>query len=313
MRVFFSRFCFSRERFFALVLTLIILCNPVVAFAEDVQAGLFPSSWIENGKNTIGLLLIKDEPQDRIDFFLSLLGNNPNVLVMAGGFTNSAGMPAVSATFNYFSFLLLPPSATYTVAQNNIGGYDFAISGNGSQITTITFSLTQESMLLPVNKRSYSVSDFGVWSTSFTLFDNVMHPSHKQNQFRYIVGGGFIGSATTPIVPSKYLKLPPNGDDLQIWYDIPPEEPDPPSSSSTPEPSPPPTIEQPPLNFPTFPKVENKWVPYDTTIWNDFAHKIRSSIGNSTNIGFTIFAIILGILVALRVVKRFTGSHGGNN
>lgn len=71
-----------------------------------------------------------------------------------------------------------------------------------------------------------------------------------------------------------------------------------------PEPPEPPKPEIPLI--PEIPKIDNEYVPYDTSKWNGFLLHISKSIGSSTNIGFKIFGIILGIYVIIRVIKKFT-------
>jgi hypothetical protein len=48
------------------------------------------------------------------------------------------------------------------------------------------------------------------------------------------------------------------------------------------------------------------WVVWDTSYLDSFFTTIKSAIGNATNIGLLIFAILVSIAVALRIVKMFS-------
>lgn len=50
----------------------------------------------------------------------------------------------------------------------------------------------------------------------------------------------------------------------------------------------------------------NGYVPWDIKYLTDFYNWIVSAIGSATNIGITAFGIILAILVAVAVVRKFT-------
>ncbi len=62
----------------------------------------------------------------------------------------------------------------------------------------------------------------------------------------------------------------------------------------------------PAVDFPIIDRVENEYVPYDTTVWNTFLDWVKNSIGSATNIGFILFAYIFGILLVISIVRKFT-------
>lgn len=99
----------------------------------------------------------------------------------------------------------------------------------------------------------------------------------------------------------------PNGDFYVVFDDNLKDEP---PVSSEPEPLPPVSSEPlPPYDYPDFPTIggsDNKYVPYDTTLWNGFADYIKGSIGSAVNIGMLILAGLLCIWIAIWLVKRFT-------
>lgn len=72
-----------------------------------------------------------------------------------------------------------------------------------------------------------------------------------------------------------------------------------------PEPEPDP---KPPYNpqLPTIPEGNPEYVPYDTSIWEKFLTHIKGNIGSSTSVGFLILAAILGVLIVIRVVRKFS-------
>lgn len=47
------------------------------------------------------------------------------------------------------------------------------------------------------------------------------------------------------------------------------------------------------------------YVPWDVSYLDKFYSHIKSSIGSSVNIGVQIFAIIMGIVLVISVVRRF--------
>lgn len=93
-----------------------------------------------------------------------------------------------------------------------------------------------------------------------------------------------------------------------ITYDDIGNKPDPPPESS--EPEPPVSSEPPPPPYmPTIPeigKIEDKYIPYDTTIWNYFLKYVMNAIGKSANYGFLILAIILAFWLITRIVRIFS-------
>jgi hypothetical protein len=94
-----------------------------------------------------------------------------------------------------------------------------------------------------------------------------------------------------------------------------------PGPEPEPEPEPEPTPTPNPPSFPTVPKVNNKYVPYDTTVWNGFSNSTRGVIGSIMPVLFKILAMIYGIIIVLSIIKAFVhphkssggGGHGGNN
>lgn len=48
------------------------------------------------------------------------------------------------------------------------------------------------------------------------------------------------------------------------------------------------------------------WVVWDTSYLQHFYTAIKTAIGNATNIGLIIFAIIIGVLIAIAIVRKFT-------
>lgn len=79
-----------------------------------------------------------------------------------------------------------------------------------------------------------------------------------------------------------------------------PSEPDPPTPS---EPDPPP-----PVSYPDFPVVgpaDNQYIPYDVTVWNQFADHIKKTLGALVPVCLICLSIILGIRVVVKLVNHF--------
>lgn len=70
------------------------------------------------------------------------------------------------------------------------------------------------------------------------------------------------------------------------------------------EPDPPPTPSYP--DFPTIGPTDNEYVPYDTTVWNKFLDFIKGRISAAVPVGLLVFAVIMGILICIRIVRKFT-------
>lgn len=72
-------------------------------------------------------------------------------------------------------------------------------------------------------------------------------------------------------------------------------------SSPTPDPDPPPVDPIPPYN--------SDYVPYDPVIFQSFSGYIKNAIGDAVNVAITIFSLIEGIMVVIKIVKGF--ARGG--
>ena len=48
------------------------------------------------------------------------------------------------------------------------------------------------------------------------------------------------------------------------------------------------------------------WVVWDTSYLENFYTSIKAAIGNAVNVGLVLFAVILGVLVVIGIVRKFT-------
>lgn len=119
-------------------------------------------------------------------------------------------------------------------------------------------------------------------------------------QYRYFMQAGL-----TSAYPNiwKPVKESPTGAFTVLLDDEDPptpSEPDPPTPS---EPDPPP-----PVSYPDFPVVgptDNRYIPYDTTVWNQFADHIKKTLGALVPVCLICLSIILGIRVVVKLVNHF--------
>lgn len=134
----------------------------------------------------------------------------------------------------------------------------------------------------------------GSYSVSFN------YPPFNFVQYRYFMQAGL-----TSAYPNiwKPVKESPTGAFTVLLDDEEPptpSEPDPPVSS---EPDPPP-----PVSYPDFPVVgptDNKYIPYDVTVWNRFADHIKKTLGTLVPICLICLSVILGIRVVVKLVNHF--------
>lgn len=52
--------------------------------------------------------------------------------------------------------------------------------------------------------------------------------------------------------------------------------------------------------------AQSDWVVWDTTYINRWLEIVKSYIGPAVGIGIIAFAVIMGILICIRIVKHFT-------
>lgn len=122
----------------------------------------------------------------------------------------------------------------------------------------------------------------------------------------YQVDGGywcFGGYSRLDNVPDSFHYVDFGGKSLEIiddigTFDVEPEEPDPPSSSS-------PAWIPPVVSDPVIPEGD-EYVFYDTKILGLFLNHVRTQIVHAANVGWLIFGFILAWHVVKRVIKAFS-------
>lgn len=268
-----------KKRLFAVLFSVLLFwCFTVTAFA----AVSLPYVWIEDGISHIGVFPISSQSDEVKQVWNDMFSSNYRYILVSNKISGSL------SNLNVRFFFLSPDSSV---------SYTETTGSNGKQLSvTLTNART---MLF-----SYSSGSF-----SFLSLDSVVKPTVNFS-VDFFLGGSHSSINSLPSFVDTYR---PNVTQQYVIVDDLPD-PDPPSSSSSSEPEPPvnppsrPEPSQPPLDYPTFPKVDGIYITYDTTIWNKFAFDVRGSIGSSTNIGLIIFAILASILVLLRVIRSFSGT-----
>lgn len=268
----------------ACLAVVVILCNSVVSWAA-VSAS-FPFITTVDGMSRIGTFSIKDAPAAVKEFWEECVTDFDGTVI----FLNDRYDKGIHEYI--FSFLRPPSNCTF---EFKVGAENFFNMKSSSDIPCIQFIFKGENSVSSVASEVFLISGGRFWNWSF------------------LVGGGHPFISNIPAFVEAFrldLTTP-----FMISDDISGEEsPDPPpSSSSVPDPPliTPPDPVQPPLDYPSFPKIEDKYIPYDTTTWNGFAYRVRTAIGSSTNIGLQLFAVLVGIFVVIGVVRKFTGGHKG--
>lgn len=188
-------------------------------------------------------------------------------------------------------------SISFIEFQNSIESFFFLNSSGELRIRADSYKLYRFSGY----KVSFSV-DTGdcVFDTSFT--SSSVDGSYFMNFIQY---RAFSSIGLTSAYPNiwKPVKESPTGAFTVIFDDEAPptpSEPDPPAPS---EPDPPP-----PVSYPDFPVVgptDNRYIPYDTTVWNQFAGHIKKTLGALVPVCLICLSIILGIRVVVKLVNHF--------
>lgn len=299
---------FRKKPVLSVVLSVCLMMNfSYTAFAaDDFPQGFVPPSWVDGGETYIGVLDLREFSETEKSLLFDIM-------------TSPFGLFRLQYTFDIDGFVKQPTSLVFYMLEDGVILKDeppptsythiFAKDGVEKKYPTITFNLNASSATLQKDwiwtpKRFTS----GYVSTEKYLNLSLGTDSYGNEYGNLLIGGDYLSSITGSA--SSFIKTCPSGDIhfLYIPVDTPPEPTPTPPPVELPDPPSPPEITQPPIAYPTFPKIENIYVPYDTTIWNKFADTIRSSIGSSTNIGFGILAMVLGVFVVLRIIHKFTGT-----
>ncbi len=262
---------------------------PVIAFgAEPVitGSGRLKGSFTDGVNTIFGVLKISDLDDSQKNVFKNAMTSNRGIVTYV--------YDKYYDTRVMLKFIYVPDDVTFNVTKSG-------------EVYTVNFSSSIPILTMNGNIQSnypmyYTMVTVGN-SSSIILNNNVL-PSGWTTKI--IKSGSGLDSQLSSLGSScsLYTGLDYDGQ-IAIITDEQELEPEP---EPEPEPVPPviPEPEQPPLDFPDFPKYESKYIPYDTTVWNGFVHSVRSSIGSSTNIGFLLFEIILAIVVAISVIRKFT-------
>lgn len=180
-----------------------------------------------------------------------------------------------------FAKLPTPASTYYSVTSSSY----HLIKNISSRF--LVFDLDTGNPIYPdIRSGSYSTSSY------YPPFDFV--------QYRYFMQAGL-----TSAYPNiwKPVKESPTGAFTVLLDDEEPptpSEPDPPTPS---KPDPPP-----PVSYPDFPVVgpaDNQYIPYDVTVWNQFADHIKKTLGALVPVCLICLSIILGIRVVVKLVNHF--------
>ena len=286
----------------AFMAVLLVACLPMTAFAAvDYKTAPPISSWVHGDHTDLGIFDVASLSVDKQAIWNDMMAHPSNYIVLQRFFySESTGL---FTDWGYI-FYYYPDGTTFSVKEStSVSKHIAFIPPSGSQVHTFSVSPPLKDLsntfkaLIPITHSS---------SSNMLLLLDDGRKSNGTIFYSRIIGGVW-GNAP---VDSKFINLNRTGS-LYIVDNLnpEPEPPDPPPTPPTP-----PDPEQPPLEYPTFPKVEGDYIAYDTTIWNSFADRIRSSIGSAANIGLQLLAIILGIYVVIKIIRLFSGvrHHGGD-
>lgn len=187
----------------------------------------------------------------------------------------------------WISFILVEGGFQY---KTDASGFP-SVSSNKGGFESFSFSLTDSghSSQGPIIQHYSNITSFPIGVKSST------------RKTHYILRGAARLNSISPLPDNAYVIEDADHflfqDDLGT-FDIYPEDPDPPSSSST-------GWIPPVISDPVIP-AGDEYVFYDTAILSDFLKYVRDAMGKSMNIGWMIFGFILMWLVVKKVLKSFS-------
>ena len=185
----------------------------------------------------------------------------------------------VSSSMQDIQFLLL--DSGYTFSHSSFSGMYFLQSSS----TSSSFSYISVSCATGLSSSISKVTHSNPYAIngSYFCFAGYSKLSGLPDSFKYVDFGG------------KSIEIT---DDLGSFDVDPPEEPDPPSSSS-------PSWIPPVVSDPVIP-AGDEYVFYDTKILGLFLNHVRTQIVHAANVGWLIFGFILVWHVIKRVIKAFS-------
>ncbi len=232
------------------------------------------------------------------DFIREFLASDSKDWYVCGcyGVSNSVlpGVPII----RIYHYASLPSAISYSKYSSGYWRFDFS-SSLGSWLCMTFLADSGEPYAVTPVKPDSSYVGYGSASSSikdFAAYMPIYYPfltgsSVDPAKVNDIWSGALPGSTVNFIFEGLNDTPPPAS-----------SEPEPPVSS---EPDPPPVVSYP--DFPTVGEVDSPYVPYDTTVWNQFTSFVKGRIGAAVNIGFIILAVLLGFWVCTRIIRKFTG------
>lgn len=284
------------KKIIVLILSLAIVFAfsiPVLA-ATDLNA-LAPAVFIpdETENSVVGLFdyvsLTAEQQSIYKEFMDAISGKEYDTNYCYYIFNTSGG-----TTHSNLTFFKIPSQYKVNTAPTFDGRYSLVLDTLNVSYTFMEFSLRSREQ-----GELYKFS--GMWSTKteapYRALSRGVVLDFKSSKYIFLLASSpnsvsqILNTANFPNLYNNTFK------GQLIFRDNNPEQPTPPLEPETPvEPPKPPIIPQGDPNF----------VPYDTSVWEQFLAYVSGNIGSATNIGLLIFAVIFGIRLVVLIVRRFT-------